>query len=161
MMERVNRILNNRIYQTCLSKTAAFERTRIFCGHDMAHFLDVARLAYLFNLEEELHIDKELIYAAALLHDVGRFIQYENGMPHQSAGLPLAEMIMEDCGFSKAEREEILHAIENHRNSGIAQEKNLAGILYRADKLSRNCFGCRAEKECDWSREKKNLTIQY
>ena len=50
MMERVNEILQDPLYRTCLSKIAFFERDRIFCGHDMAHFLDVARLAYLFNL---------------------------------------------------------------------------------------------------------------
>ena len=77
MMERVNGILKDPLYRTCLSKIALFERDRIFCGHDMAHFLDVARLAYIFNLEENLGIEKEEIYTAALLHDVGRFVQYE------------------------------------------------------------------------------------
>ncbi|MFQ9392946.1 MAG: HD domain-containing protein [Lachnospiraceae bacterium] len=81
--------LKDPLYRTCLSKIALFERDRIFCGHDMAHFLDVARLAYIFNLEENLGIEKEEIYTAALLHDVGRFVQYEDGTPHQLAGLPL------------------------------------------------------------------------
>lgn len=85
MMERVNGILKDPLYRTCLSKIALFERDRIFCGHDMAHFLDVARLAYIFNLEENLGIEKEEIYTAALLHDVGRFVQYEDGTPHQLA----------------------------------------------------------------------------
>ena len=49
MMERVNGILKDPLYRTCLSKIALFERDRIFCGHDMAHFLDVARLAYIFK----------------------------------------------------------------------------------------------------------------
>ena len=61
-MERVNEILQDPLYRTCLSKIAFFERDRIFCGHDMAHFLDVARLAYLFNLEENLKLEKEEIY---------------------------------------------------------------------------------------------------
>ena len=64
-MERVNGILKDPLYRTCLSKIALFERDRIFCGHDMAHFLDVARLAYIFNLEENLGIEKEEIYTAA------------------------------------------------------------------------------------------------
>ena len=161
MMERVNLILHNETYKTCLSKIADFERTRIFCGHDMAHFLDVARLAYLFNLEENLQIEKELIYAAALLHDVGRFVQYEDGTPHQLASLPLAEKILKVCGFSDEEMWEILRAIENHRNPEIRTEKSLSGIIYRADKLSRSCFGCKAENECDWSTKKKNLILEY
>ena len=69
-------------------RSLSSRETRIFCGHDMAHFLDVARLAYLFNLEENLKLEKEEIYTAALLHDVGRFVQYEDGTPHQLASLP-------------------------------------------------------------------------
>lgn len=161
MMERVNRILLNPTYKICISKISDFERTRRFCGHDMVHFMDVARLAYLFNLEENLKIEKELIYAAALLHDVGRFVQYENGTPHQTAGVPLAEKIMTECGFSGEEKRIILHAIANHRNPEVKKEKNLTGIIYRADKMSRSCFGCKAEAECNWSSEKKNLKIEY
>ena len=161
MMERVNEILQDPLYRTCLSKIAFFERDRIFCGHDMAHFLDVARLAYIFNLEENLGIEKEEIYTAALLHDVGRFVQYEDGTPHQLAGLPFAKELMERYGYEEEEKARILRAVENHRNRAIREEKSLTGIIYRADKMSRSCFGCKAEKECDWSPEKKNLRIEY
>ena len=161
MMERVNGILKDPLYRTCLSKIARIERDRIFCGHDMAHFLDVARLAYIFNLEENLGIEKEEIYTAALLHDVGRFVQYEDGTPHQLAGLPFAKELMERYGYEEEEKARILRAVENHRNRAIREEKSLTGIIYRADKMSRSCFGCKAEKECDWSPEKKNLRIEY
>ena len=161
MMERVNGILKDPLYRTCLSKIALFERDRIFCGHDMAHFLDVARLAYIFNLEENLGIEKEEIYTAALLHDVGRFVQYEDGTPHQLASLPFAKELMERYGYEEEEKARILRAIENHRNRAIREEKSLTGIIYRADKMSRSCFGCKSEKECDWSPEKKNLRIEY
>ena len=56
-MERVNRILKNHTYQDCLQQIYRLEAGRIFCGHDMTHFLDVARLAYIFNLEENLQIE--------------------------------------------------------------------------------------------------------
>ena len=115
----------------------------------------------IFNLEANQEISKERIYAAALLHDIGRHIQYENGTPHQIAGLPIAEQILTDCGFYPEEVKEILYAIENHRNKEMLKRNDLAGILYRADKMSRCCFGCRAEKECNWSTEKKNMEIQY
>ena len=115
----------------------------------------------IFNLEANQEISKERIYAAALLHDIGRHIQYENGTPHQIAGLPIAEQILTDCGFYSEEMKEILYAIENHRNKEMLKRNDLAGILYRADKMSRCCFGCRAEKECNWSTEKKNMEIQY
>ena len=106
-------------------------------------------------------IEKEEIYTAALLHDVGRFVQYEDGTPHQLASLPFAKELMERYGYEEEEKARILRAIENHRNRAIREEKSLTGIIYRADKMSRSCFGCKAEKECDWSPEKKNLRIEY
>lgn len=160
-MERVNRILEHHTYKACLRQIYELEAERVFCGHDMAHFLDVARLAYIFNLEENLRIEKERIYAAALLHDIGRHIQYKDGTPHQEAGLPFAEEILKDCGFTEEEQKSILEAIARHRDVTVKQEPTLAGIIYRGDKASRGCFGCRVEKECSWSDEKKNLRIRY
>lgn len=160
-MERVNRILAHPLYRSCISRIDEHEKSRIFCGHDMEHLLDVARLAWIFNLEEELHLERERVYAAALLHDIGRHIQYETGVPHQKAGIPIAAEILKDCGFAGEESEDILAAIASHRNPAVKHLKNLSGLLYRADKMSRSCFGCRAQDECDWSQEKKNLEIQY
>ena len=77
-MDRVNRILHNPKYRECVEKNRKYEEERIFCRHDMSHFLDVARLSWIENLEKGLGIEKELIYAAALLHDCGRFRQYED-----------------------------------------------------------------------------------
>jgi HD superfamily phosphodiesterase len=126
----------------------------------MTHLLDVARLAWIFNLEEHLDIEKERIYAAALLHDIGRHIQYLEGTPHQEAGVPIAVQILKDCGFTEEEQAEISEAIARHRDVSVRDTKTLAGLIYRGDKASRACFGCRAEKECDWSREKKNLLLK-
>ena len=73
----------------------------------------------------------------------------------------LQKELMERYGYEEEEKARILRAIENHRNRAIREEKSLTGIIYRADKMSRSCFGCKAEKECDWSPEKKNLRIEY
>ena len=64
-MDRVNRILHNPKYRECVEKNRKYEEERIFCRHDMSHFLDVARLSWIENLEKGLGIEKELIYAAA------------------------------------------------------------------------------------------------
>ena len=159
-MERVNRILAHPLYRDCLAKTGEWERERIFCGHGMAHLLDVARLAWIFNLEQGLGIERERVYAAALLHDIGRHVQYEKGVPHQEAGLPIAEEILKDCAFDDGERQEILAAIRSHRDVSVRDKADLQGLLYRADKMSRSCFGCDAEPMCDWSREKKNFVLR-
>ncbi|MCR5755230.1 MAG: hypothetical protein K6G30_10535, partial [Acetatifactor sp.] len=65
-MDRVNKILNHELFLQHLQKNMEAEKTRIFCHHDMTHFLDVARIGMLINLEEDIRIDKEWIYAAAL-----------------------------------------------------------------------------------------------
>lgn len=160
-MDRVNQILVHPLYQECVEKICKLEKDRIFCRHNMVHFLDVARLAYVLDLEEQLTIPKERIYATALLHDIGRHIQYEQGIPHSKAGVPIAEKILKDCGFEETERTEMLTAIARHGDKTAAAEKNLNGLIYRADKLSRSCFACPVEKECDWIAKKKNLQIKY
>ena len=160
-MNRVNLILSNSKYQEYIDKIKQAEVGRIFCLHNMSHFMDVARIAYSINWEEGLEISKELIYTTALLHDIGRFKQYEDRTPHELASAELAPEILAETGFEEQEQEEILKAIREHRNKEIAKEKSLAGIIYRADKLSRPCFACEAEKQCDWKKSKKNMKITY
>ena len=160
-MDRVNLILRNSKYQEYIDKIKQAEEKRIFCLHNMSHFMDVARIAYSINLEEGLQISKELIYATALLHDIGRFKQYEDGTPHELTSAELAWEIMGECAFGELEQQEIIRAIREHRNTKVAKEKSLAGIIYRADKLSRSCFACEAEKQCDWKKSKKNMKITY
>ncbi len=158
-MERVNRIWRHRTYQECLEKIRAHEETREFCRHTPEHFLDVARLTYILALEEGIQAGlKELIYAAGLLHDIGRHLQYEKGIPHQTASAEIAEEILRDCGFSEGERETVLHLIRSHRTP--QEGTDLAALFYRADKLSRNCFACPVQEKCDWPGTKKNLEIK-
>ena len=154
-MERVNKILQHDLYQKYLEKNKMAEENRRFCHHDMEHFLDVARLAMIFNLQQGLAIQQELIYGAALLHDIGRWQQYEDGTPHEKASALLAPEILTDCGFTAEETAQIISAISSHRDEKVKGEPNLNGILYRADKMSRSCFCCEMEKECDWKGERR------
>lgn len=158
-MERVQRIYSHPIWQTNFLSLQEAECDRVFCRHTMAHFMDVARIAYIEALEKNLPVSKQQIYAAALLHDIGRAAQYKDGTPHELAGEALSREILAESGFSCGEQAEILAAIAGHRNSETGSLNDLAGILYRADKASRMCMDCPARKECNWSNEKKNLTI--
>ncbi|MDP4144640.1 MAG: HD domain-containing protein [Bacillota bacterium] len=158
-MKRIDKILQNKDYNKYIKKIKKFEKDREFCKHNMKHFLDVCRIAYITSLEEELGIEKELIYAAGLLHDVGRWKQYKESIPHEVASAELAMDILMDSGFSICEAESIKHAILNHRK-GDGSKDTLSDIIYKADKLSRNCFCCKQEQNCNWSLEKKNLTIK-
>lgn len=162
-MSRVQRIYEHPVYRECVEKNCKAEETRIFCRHNMQHFLDVARLAYILNLEKNYKIAKEEIYAAALLHDIGKWQQYAEKIPHEQASAVLAEKILEDTGFEEAERERILVAIREHRreNKDIYGQNPLAEVLYYADKISRACYACPAESECNWSEEKKNMQITW
>lgn len=160
MSDKINSILKNPIFIEKLNKLNSLERTRVFCIHGIEHSMDVARIGYIIILEENLNIKKELIYGAALLHDLGRVMEYENGTPHDEGSIVLAKEILKDTEYTECEVNEILNAISSHREKNI--KKTLLGeILYKSDKLSRLCFSCKAEKECHWSKEKKNLKIKY
>lgn len=157
-MERYQRIIEDEVYIKHIQKTEAYEKNREFGHHDMQHFLDVARVGMLINLTEGYNIPKDMIYAAALLHDVGRDVQYEDGTPHDIASVDITKDIFTRIGdiYTKEEQEEILAAIGDHRNKDIRTEKSLAGLLYRADKESRPCYFCKAYEECNWKPDKKN-----
>lgn len=158
-MERVNRILQQGLYQDYVARNDLAEKDRKFCRHNMGHFLDVARIAMILNESEKYNISPEMVYAAALLHDIGRWKQYEDGTAHEKVSAQLAPEILKKCGFSEKETNVIITAVLNHRNAGIKEDKDLNGLLYRADKLSRACFACEMEKECDWKKDKKNLLL--
>ena len=158
-MDRVNQIWKHPLYQTELHKLQLLEADREFCRHTPEHFLDLARLAYIRALEENYSVSKELIYCTALLHDIGRARQYEDGTPHDEAGAVIAEQILKELGFSPEEIQAIVSAIRGHRAE--TNQTILGQLIYRADKKSRNCFSCKAEPECYWSSAKKNMTIQY
>lgn len=159
-MERINQIMEHPVYQYHMRRIEEAEQDRIFCRHGLEHALDVARIMYIEVLEHHISYQKDLIYAAALLHDIGRSEQYERQIPHHEAGAGIAAGILEECGFEREEIVRITDAIRTHRNERIGEPNSLNELLYQADKLSRNCFACKAEKECYWEPEKRNQMIR-
>ena len=157
-MERVNHILHNPDFRAHLKRTARWEKNRKFCRHGLPHALDVARVAYIFVLEGKLDIDKEVVYAAALLHDVGKWVQLERGTPHHLSSAELAEELLDAAGFRADEKELIIGAILNHRTKGLP-EGTFDAVLYAADKRSRGCFDCKMLDHCKWEPEKKNANL--
>ena len=161
-MPRVEAIWNHPLYQRELGRIEEAERDRIFCRHDLAHLLDVARVAWIQVMEEGLGIPRDLVYAAALLHDIGRGEQYAGGDPHDVAGERIASAILsglpQGASFDGAERAAILDAVRGHR--GRDAEAPLTRAISRADKASRPCLACPAAPACKWPEGKKNLEIQ-
>lgn len=156
-MERINRIAAHPLFREKLRELETLEQSRIFCRHGLEHLLSVARLAALWNEEEQLGFSKEMIYAAALLHDLGRGAQYQDGTPHEIAGEALAGRILPECGFSSAECRVIVRAIGSHRSNESASA--FGALLYRADKKCRPCYWCEAAEKCNWTMEKRNGNV--
>ena len=157
-MNNIDAIMNNKLYREALEKLSEYERDREFCNHTIEHFIDVSRIAYIMVLEENLSVSKEVIYAIGLLHDIGRVRQYEEGIHHDIASVEMSREILKETSFTEDEVNIILNGIANHRKES---DNKLEEIIYKADKLSRQCFNCKAEKECYWSSEKKNFKITY
>lgn len=156
-MSRIDRIIQNPQYVDTLKRLQVLETDRIFCRHDISHFMSVARLMWIEVLEQQLPVDREVVYAAALLHDIGRVAQMEHGIPHEQASAEFAQQILPDAGFNEVELSEVTAAILSHREDCSVNE--LGKILYQADKRSRDCWCCSASDLCNWPDEKKNKGI--
>ena len=157
-MHVIEKIWNHPLYAKYYQKLAEAEKERIFCCLQVGHLLDVARIAYIQNLEQKLGIRKEVIYGAAFLHDIGKYRQYTEGIPHEKASAEIAEVILNEAAgdaFSEGEKASILRAVLGHRRLREDMEV-LEKLIYTSDKLSRNCFACKAQEECSWDAGRKN-----
>ena len=157
-LEITNRILRSRRYLQLCSELRELERDRIFCGHDMEHFLSVARIAMLLCHEAGIQADPDTIYAAALLHDIGRAEEYRTGVPHDQAGAVIAGEILEEVGAPPEMQADVVRIIAAHRRPG-SEIGPVEEIFYRADKKSRLCFCCKAKDLCNWPDSRRNNEI--
>ncbi|MEF9918702.1 MAG: HD domain-containing protein [Eubacterium sp.] len=157
-MSQSNKLLANPIYRDYLERIEKHEVDRCLCGHNLEHFLDVARIASIMAFEESLNLSRDLIYTTAFLHDIGRFLEYEENIPHEKASHTLAKEFLKNLKFSEDEKAIILDAILNHRNSNSS---GFNKIFYNADKKSRPCYRCKARDICNWNITKQNLKIHY
>lgn len=158
-MERINKIINNSKFRELLNKLNNLEKDRIYCRHNMEHFLDVARIGALLNEDENLGYNRELIYSAALLHDLGRVTEYEAGTPHDEASVDIAKRILAACDFDDEEIVIVTEAIASHRRYKMEDtDRTFGALLYRADKLSRNCMLCDAPG-CKIPMDKRNISL--
>lgn len=158
-MKRVNQILNNETFKRNMGLLDKLEKDREFCRHGLDHSLDLARIAYIKSLEEDIKVSKEIIYAVALLHDLGRVLQYTEEVPHHEGSVILAKQILKDTSFNDEERALIIDGIEKHRETNGKNSFNK--LIQDSDKLSRNCFSCKSYDKCYWDANKKNNLIKY
>lgn len=147
-MEKIKLVIYHPIFVCHYTKIAELESERIFCRHDIQHALDVSRIAWIKVLNGRLTYSKEVIYAIGLLHDIGRALQYMNGVPHAISGADISRKILCDCGFSDKDINLICEKILNHQ---VNSSDQLGKIIFQADKESRLCWCCKARSECKWT----------
>ncbi|WP_243131608.1 HD domain-containing protein [Desulfallas thermosapovorans] len=90
---------------------------------------------------------REIIYAAGLLHDMARWVEYETGEDHAVAGARMALEVLGRAAFNPAERKIITTAIREHRSGGPGASP-LGQLICRADDLARPCSRCAARDDC-------------
>ena len=157
MSNKIKAILNHEEFIKRNKLIDMYEADRKFCLHNLQHFFDTSRITYILILENDQYKKlfpgrdieevKELVYAAGLLHDLGRIEQYLEGTDHALVSSKIAKGIMEDVGFTVENIEIVCQAIGEHReykktNSPFGRK------LYEGDKLSRQCQDCKAFDEC-------------
>ncbi|MBS3897262.1 MAG: HD domain-containing protein [Dethiobacter sp.] len=162
-MEAVQKLIQDHDYLYYLSLTKNYETDRRYCCHNFSHLLDVARIAWILCLERQISLPRSVVYAAALLHDIGRFAEHEDGrIDHAAKSASLAEPLLARHGFSLAETKLILQAILVHRQTPETVTDLLGAVLAEADDLSRLCYDCPAQAGCHKAKRMPTLGgIQY
>ncbi len=157
-MKRLDRIIHHPVFQQELERLEFYEKDRIYCRHNLEHLLAVARTAQILNLERQANIPQDVLYAASLLHDIGRACQYATGQPDRQPGVMLAEKTPKDAAFTPAQPNELLDCGQHHHGRPWGGT-DLVSILSEADTRSRPCFSCLAAESCKWSMERRNLSL--
>lgn len=148
-MQRVKALLQSSAYQDHLRKINEWESQRAFCKHDFSHFLEVARLSWIFLLQEGEDYKRDVVYAAAFVHDIARWKEYKGEGCHALLSAELAEPLLTMCGFSSHEKGIILNAVKEHRQQEMEVfSSSLSRILRKADKHSRLCYKCNVREKC-------------
>jgi uncharacterized protein len=102
--------------------------------HDWSHTWRVVRLCQVIGEKEKA--DLEILYAAALLHDIARAEADRCGVCHAELSARKARPVLAHCGFPPEKIDAVIHCIETHRFRSTAQPRSLeAQVLFDADKI--------------------------
>lgn len=158
-MSYLARLLALESYRQALRALEDQEADRIYCKHNLDHFLDVARVTMLVCADFDIPADKDVVYLAALMHDLGRLDKGQADHPVASA--QLADQWLEAIDFPADRRPEVIRLIEGHGWRGPAVPSNLLEAFSLADSLSRPCYQCPATDSCHWPADRKNAYPRY
>ena len=162
-MDTVTRLIQHPLYKEKYDALQAYEKERLYCRHDMHHFMRVAQIADQIARENGLSFSTEEITLVALLHDIGRTMQYQNKISHAEASASFAREILLSLGYDGKKTEEIRKAIIAHSNRMDAKKRfarrgelqSLEEIVSFADQFSRECYSCAVKDSCKWKNGEK------
>lgn len=163
MRKQIERLLQHPIYQKRLALLQELEGNRIYCGHDLSHFFAVGRIAETLSKENHLSHSNDVLWASALLHDMGRVEQYQQGISHDKASVAFAREILLSLGWDQADMELVCEAIGSHSKRFAVKDRwenrtelrSLAEVLSFADHFSRKCYECKGADSCKWPEEER------
>ena len=115
------------------------ENHMLSCMQDAAHDKDhVYRVLYTaMEIAEHENVNKDVLIAACLLHDIARKDQLENpAICHAEKGAEKAEQFLRENGFAPEFAAHVRNCIFTHRfRKAMPPESMEAKILFDADKL--------------------------
>jgi len=85
---------------------------RMFPEHDLNHALRVKNLCLWIARKENLHLNKEILIAAALLHDVGYIL--DDSLKHVESSMLLAKSLLPKVKFDRNKIPTVVVCIKNH-----------------------------------------------
>lgn len=127
----VNEELKNYIEKTLFTQYENNDK-----AHGIIHIKEVIRRAFALNDTLKLNLDKNMIYAIAACHDLGKYIDHET---HEKIA---ADIFIKDENmknfFNDEERITIKEAIEDHRSSKEDTPRTIYGkLISSADRNTR------------------------
>lgn len=121
-------------------KEVILQEMKNYFGRDEKRINHALRvLAYVEKILENEPGDREIVEAAAILHDIGIHVAERKygstaGKYQQIEGPPIAENILRRIGFPEEKIAEVLEIIAHHHTPGVVNTNNFK-IVYDADWL--------------------------
>lgn len=106
-------------------------------AHDILHIYRVTNQAMIIAKNYGNNVNKDVLLASCLLHDIGRKAQFENpALCHAQVGADMAYPFLRSLGFEEDFCNQVHHCIQSHRyRENHVPESIEAKILFDSDKL--------------------------
>ena len=92
--------------------SSAKQSNRMFPEHDLNHALRVKNLCLWINKKDALNLDKDILIAAALLHDIG-YIS-DDSPKHVESSIQFAKALLPKIKFERDKIPAVIMCIKNH-----------------------------------------------